>query len=513
MTNKSSSTTKRLSVALLASTMALSALAISPTSGNPFLFNSVNAAEAVRIDGPKAPGFADVVEAVSPAVVSVRVEQVIQPASDDEGDDREFRFDRRYGGGNRDLPEFFKDNPDLFKRFFGERGPRGRDGEGHGRRQFGSAQGSGFFISEDGYLVTNNHVVEDGSKYTVVLNDGTELDAKLVGADKRSDLAVLKVTDTRKFTFVGFAEGEPRIGDWVVAVGNPFGLGGTVTAGIVSARGREVGSSRYDDFIQIDAAVNKGNSGGPAFDLNGQVIGVNTAIFSPSGGNVGIAFAIPAATSKEIVDDLIANGSVVRGWLGVQIQPVTKDIADALALESVKGAMVTEPQNDSPAAKAGVRAGDVITEVNGRPVNGPKALARLIGEFNPDSKVNLTVLRNGEKQEISVTLGKLNENDVVVENGQQPETERSPGKLGLALGANPDGEGVVVLEVAPDSMADQKGLVSGDVVASVNGEQVKTPQDVAKFIKQAEDAGRKSTLFQIKRDGTSSFVAIPFEKG
>ncbi|MGB7286542.1 MAG: PDZ domain-containing protein, partial [Salaquimonas sp.] len=305
---------------------------------------------------------------------------------------------------------------------------------------------------------------------------------------------------------------EPRIGDWVVAVGNPFGLGGTVTAGIVSAHGREVGSSRYDDFIQIDAAVNKGNSGGPAFDLSGGVIGVNTAIFSPSGGNVGIAFAIPAATSKEIVDELIVNGSVVRGWLGVQIQPVTKDIAEALALEAAKGAMVTEPQNESPAAKAGIRSGDVITEVNGREVRGPKALARLIGEFEPSSKVMLTIVRNGETQEVSVTLGTLGDAVATDQTPEQPDEEPQTGKLGLALGESPDGDGVLVMEVDPDSPAGEKGLRSGDIVASINGQQVATPKEVADLVTDAEENGRKSTLFQIKRDGSSSFVAIPFPK-
>lgn len=512
--NKSKTTIqKRVLTGLMASAVAVSAFALSPNTQNILSFPSAYA-DAVRVNAPKAQGFADVVEAVSPAVVSVRVEQVIQPASDD-GDDEEFRFDRRFGGGDRDMPEFFKNNPDLFKRFFGEKAPRGDRGmRPHGKRNFGSSQGSGFFISEDGYLVTNNHVIDGGTKYTIVMNDGTEMEAKLIGADKRSDLAVLKVDTDQKFTYVGFSETNPRIGDWVVAVGNPFGLGGTVTAGIVSAQGREVGASRYDDFIQIDAAVNKGNSGGPAFDLNGEVIGVNTAIFSPSGGNVGIAFAIPAATSREIVDDLIANGTVVRGWLGVQIQPVTKDIAEALDLDEANGAMVTEPQEDSPASKAGIKSGDVITAVNGQMVRGPKALARLIGEFDPDSKVNLTIVRNGEEQDISVTLGKLADTTLAANSENNSEVEPLlSDKLGLALAQSPDGDGVLVLEVAPDSAADTKGMRAGDIVASVNGEKVGDPQDVEKYVEQAQSAGRKSTLFQIKREGRSSFVAIPFDKG
>lgn len=510
MNNQRNSITKRLSAGLLATAIAVTAFAASPAPGNILAFSTANA-EAVKVDAPPAPGFADVVSAVSPAVVSVRVEQMIQPASDEDG---EFRFDRRFGPNERDLPEFFRNNPDLFKRFFGERDERGERGDRRrDHRRFGSSQGSGFFISEDGYLVTNNHVIDGGTKYTIVLNDGSEMEAKLVGADKRSDLAVLKVDDSRKFTYVAFSKDEPRIGDWVVAVGNPFGLGGTVTAGIVSAQGREVGASRYDDFIQIDAAVNKGNSGGPAFNLSGEVIGVNTAIFSPSGGNVGIAFAIPASTSQEIVDELISSGSVVRGWLGVQIQPVTKDIAEALALESARGAMVTEPQADSPADKAGIRSGDVITAVDGREVDGPKALARLIGEYDPDSKVALSIMRNGERSEIEVTLGTLSDAVAMSEPNEEEDPAPQTGKLGLAMTESPDGDGALIVEVAPDSAAEERGIEPGDVVASVNGETVKSPSDVANLVKQAEDAGRKSTLFQIRRGGSSRFIAVPFDKG
>ncbi|MCA8902112.1 MAG: PDZ domain-containing protein, partial [Hyphomonas sp.] len=324
------------------------------------------------------------------------------------------------------------------------------------------------------------------------------------------DLAVLKVEEERKFTYVDFADDNPRIGDWVVAVGNPFGLGGTVTAGIVSAQGREIGSNRYDDFIQIDAAVNKGNSGGPAFNLKGEVIGVNTAIFSPSGGNVGIAFAIPASTTKEIVGELIENGSVVRGWLGVQIQPVTRDIAEALDLDDARGALVTEPQEDSPAAKAGIRAGDVIAEVNGEKVRGPRALARMIGQLDPDSTAKLTVFRDGESREVDVTLGTLGKTAALDNSGGDDDQQRT-GKLGLALGEGPDG-GVVVLEVEPESGADAKGIRSGDVISSVNGVPVKTPQDVVEAVRDAEGKGRKSTLFQIEREGNSRFVAVPFPK-
>ncbi len=227
-------------------------------------------------------------------------------------------------------------------------------------RQYGISQGSGFFISDDGYLVTNHHVIENGTEFTVIDRDGKEYDAKLIGADKRTDLALLKVESDETFTYVDFAKEAPQVGEWTVAIGNPFGLGGSVTAGIVSARGRDIGAGPYDDFIQIDAPVNRGNSGGPAFNMHGEVIGVNAAIFSPSGGNVGIAFAIPASTAQDVIMELKDDGTVVRGWLGVQIQNVTDDIAESLGLEEARGAIVAEAQENSPAQKAGLRSGDTI---------------------------------------------------------------------------------------------------------------------------------------------------------
>lgn len=501
----SHSVLKSLRTVFLASTLAagLTGAALVTTG---LVSSPASYAEPVTVVAPQAPSFADVVEAVSPAVVSVRVEAEVQPASN-QGN---FRFDRRHG------EDFFRD---FFRdRERGERhGFRDRRERRHGRqgprspRRFGMSQGSGFFVSEDGYIVTNHHVIENGSKFTVVMNDGTEMKASLVGADSRTDLAVLKVEADKKFTYVAFGEKNPRIGDWVVAVGNPFGLGGTVTAGIVSANGREISRNRFDDFIQIDAAVNKGNSGGPAFNLSGEVIGVNTAIFSPSGGNVGIAFAIPAKVAKEIVDDLIDDGQVVRGWLGVQIQPVTKDIAESVGLDEAMGAIVTDPQNGSPAEKAGIRAGDVIVEVDGRSIKGPKELAKTIGSYQPDSKVEISIWRNGEAMDVSVTLGSLN---VTAANGKTPKsTVQSLAGLGLELDRAPDGSGVVVANVDPDSGAAKKGLKPGDIITSVNGEEVNNPGDVQKIVSQADELGRKATLFQIRRGDSTSFVAVPFARG
>jgi serine protease Do len=268
------------------------------------------------------------------------------------------------------------------------------------------AQGSGFFVSQDGYVVTNNHVVENAVEVQLVTDDGKTLEAKVVGTDPRTDLALLKVKDGGNFQYVQLASAKPRIGDWVLAVGNPFGLGGTVTAGIVSAQGRDIGSGPYDDYLQIDAPVNKGNSGGPTFNQQGQVVGVNTAIFSPSGGSVGIAFAIPSATVEQVVDALKKDGSVARGFIGVQIQPVTSEVADAIGLKEARGALVASAEQNGPAAKAGVKRGDTIIAVNGEQVKDARDLSRKIAKFAPGTKTNLTVWRDGHERQLSFEVGR-----------------------------------------------------------------------------------------------------------
>ena len=474
-------------------------------------------ADAVRVEAPQVPGFADVVERVSPAVVSVKVKAKIQPAADD-------GFDQGSDGMDN-LP----DNPQL-RRFFKEfRGFGDQNGEGGGNRRFSHrdhnndqprpvAQGSGFFISDDGYLVTNNHVVEEGSAFTVVMNDGKELDAKLIGTDPRTDLAVLKVDGVGKFTYVDFADdSKVRVGDWVVAVGNPFGLGGTVTAGIVSARGRDIGAGPYDDFIQIDASVNRGNSGGPTFNLNGQVVGINTAIFSPSGGSVGIAFDIPASTAKQVVQDLMKSGSVQRGWLGVEIQPVTSDIAESLGLKSQNGALVSSAQDEGPGKKAGIIAGDVITQVDGKDVASPKELARLIGAYSPGKSVDVTLWRDGKRQTVKVDLGKLPSSDKQASAEQQqpaaPAKPDSLADLGLTVTKSENGKGLVVTDVDPDSDAADRGIQPGDVITSVNSTKVNGTDDVTKAMTEAVKAGRKAVLMQISRDDANRFVALPVAKG
>ncbi|MBN9071524.1 MAG: Do family serine endopeptidase [Rhizobiales bacterium] len=474
-------------------------------------------AEAVRVDAPQTPGFADVVDKVSPAVVSVRVKEKIEAASDDGAQ----MFGDEDGRGFNNLP---KDHPlyRFFKNFGGDdRGPgKGkrfghRDRRGDGPRAM--AQGSGFFISEDGYVVTNNHVVEGGQTFTVVTNDGKELDARLIGTDPRTDLAVLKVDGgSQKFTYVTFADdSKVRVGDWVVAVGNPFGLGGTVTAGIVSARGRDIGAGPYDDFIQIDAAVNRGNSGGPAFNLNGEVVGINTAIFSPSGGNVGIAFAIPASTAKAVTQTLMAGKTVERGWLGIQIQPVTQDIADSLGLTGTKGALVSDAQDDGPSRKAGVKAGDVILTVDGQEVTSPKELARLIGSMQPGKSVNVGLWRGGKNETVTIVLGELPNSDKQASAVTQ-DSPVEPGTLddmGLTVTRADDGKGLVVTDVDPGSDAADRGIQAGDVITSINSVEVNGTADVQKALADATKAGRKAVLLQISRDNDSRFVALPLGKG
>ncbi|MEW9806789.1 Do family serine endopeptidase [Mesorhizobium sp. ZMM04-5] len=470
-------------------------------------------AEAVRVEAPQAPGFADVVEQVSPAVVSVRVKAKIEPASD-----TDFQM---FGRGFDDLPD---DHP--MKRFFKEfRGWGDQDQGGRMERRKHRddsprpvAQGSGFFISDDGYVVTNNHVVEGGAMFTVVDDAGKEFDAKLVGTDPRTDLAVLKVDGGgQKFTYVNFADdSKVRVGDWVVAVGNPFGLGGTVTAGIVSARGRDIGAGPYDDFLQIDAAVNRGNSGGPAFNLNGEVVGINTAIFSPSGGNVGIAFAIPASTAREVTQDLIRDGAVQRGWLGVEIQPVTAEIAESLGLSGEKGALVSNAQDNSPAKKAGVIAGDVITAVDGKDVASPKELARIIGAITPGKAVDVTVWRSGQSETMKVDLGELpapEKQASLQEGGDSQAQSDQLAELGLTIAPADDGKGVVVTDVDPGSDAADRGLQAGDVITNVNSKPVSGGDDIEKAMAEAAKAGRKAVLVQVSRDDASRFVTLPVAKG
>jgi serine protease Do len=342
----------------------------------------------------------------------------------------------------------------------------------------------------------------------------------VIGTDSRSDLALIKVEGRGDFPYVKFAEGNPRIGDWVLAVGNPFGLGGTVTAGIVSARGRDIGNGPYDDFIQIDAPVNKGNSGGPTFDVDGNVIGVNTAIFSPSGGSVGIAFAIPADTVKKVVAQLKDKGSVTRGWIGVQIQSVTPEIADSLGLKTVQGALVAEPQSGGPAAKAGIEAGDVITAVNGAPLKDARELARQISGLPPGTSVKIAILHKGAEKTVSLTLGQLpNEREARADTGnsKDPAGTDVP-RLGLTLApagqvAGSGNEGVVVTNVDPNGIAADHGFKTGDVILDVGGKRVGNPNEVRDAISAAQKDGKRTVLLRVKSGGEGTkFVALRLGK-
>jgi serine protease Do len=457
-----------------------------------------NIAYAQNIQRPV--GFADIVEKVKPAVISVRVKldagakmMGFEGNSPFPPNSQMERFFRRFG-----LPE--GNNPDE------QRAPRNR---------LVTGQGSGFFITADGYAVTNNHVVDKADTVEITTDDGKTYSAKVIGTDSRTDVALIKVEGRSDFPYVKLADHAPRIGDWVLAVGNPFGLGGTVTAGIVSARGRDIGAGPYDDFIQIDAPVNKGNSGGPTFDVDGNVIGVNTAIFSPSGGSVGIAFAIPASTVKSVVAQLKDKGTVTRGWIGVQIQPVTDEIAESIGLKKAEGALVSDPQANGPAAKAGIEAGDVITAVNDAAVKDARDLAKQIGSMAPGTSVKLTVWRKGAEKNVSVSLGELpNQREA---RAPTPDTSLPNGsdvpRLGLTLApagqvAGSGSEGVVVTKVDPNGIASEHGFRTGDVILEVGGKKVAHPADVRSALNEAQKDGKRSVLMRVKSGDATKFVAL-----
>ena len=440
---------------------------------------AAHAAEA----GQEPAGFANLVAGVKPAVISVRV-----------------KITKSHKLTDQILPA-----PPGWQFFF--------QGPNTGQlKQTITGEGSGFFISADGYAVTNNHVVDHANSVHITTNDGTIYTAKVVGTDPKSDLALLKVNANKTFPFVKFADHKARVGDWVIAVGNPFGLGGTVTAGIISAHGRDIGSNPYDNYLQIDAPINKGNSGGPAFNMNGHVIGVNTAIFSPSGGSVGIGFDIPANTAKMVVDQLKEKGYVTRGWIGVQVQPVTPGIANSLGMKKAEGALVDQPQPSSPAATAGIKVGDVVTAVNAKQIKDARTLARQIAMDAPGTSVQLTILRGGQTKTLNLALAEMPKQQEA--KAQQQEQPRTEPRLGLSLAPAKDvsgsgNKGVVVMGMDPNGPAAQNGMRIGDVILDAGGKAIETPVDVRQAIDQTRTEGKHAILMRVKTAQGTGFLAIP----
>ena len=444
--------------------------------------------------------FADQVEKLSPAVVNISTTTVVN------------------GGQAMDMPQFPPGSPfeEFFKNF----------GDNNQQRKAQSL-GSGFIIDDDGIVVTNYHVIENAEEIRVVLADETSFTAEVLGQDQKTDIAVLKIDpgDTA-LTAVSFGDSDNlRVGDWVLAIGNPFGLGGTVTAGIVSARGRDIGNGPYDDFIQTDASINRGNSGGPLFNTRGDVIGINTAIFSQSGGSVGIGFAISSNLAERVAEQLIEFGQTRRGWLGVYIQEVTPDIAESLGLDEDIGALISSVNEFGPAAKGGIQPGDVIIEFDGKPIERMRDLPRIVAETDIGAKVKVLLFRQGERETVTVTLGELEKAELggIIDNDRNQSDDFSFGSLGFTvanlnaalaeeLGLGSDTRGVVVREVVPGSPAADKGLTVGDILRRYGQRPIADAASLAKDIEKAEEAGRSGVLLLIEREGRERFIQISFAK-
>lgn len=440
--------------------------------------------------------FADLAEQLLPVVVNISTSHTVEQQP-----------------GSEEFEEFFRE-------FFERRG-----GEApQPRRQ--NALGSGFIIDPSGYIVTNHHVIAEADEISVRLSDDTVLEAELVGSDEKTDLAVLKVESPTPLPSTEWGDSErTRIGDWVIAIGNPFGLGGTVTAGIVSARQRDINAGPYDDFIQTDAAINRGNSGGPMFNLDGQVIGINSAIFSPSGGSIGIGFAIPSNLARNIIDQLRDTGTVKRGWLGVRIQTVTDELAEGMRLDAAKGALVASVTEGGPAETAGIQQGDVILEFDGREVPDMRKLPRMVAETSIGKTVPVVVWRKGQRVTIDVKLGELDDVQLAAETTGPVESSEtgSIGELGLSLAQlspslreqfqlDENTEGVVITEVTENSSAAEKGLRPGDVIVEVDQEEVSSPDQVAEQVQRAKDEGYRVVTLLVFRQGDFQWVAVRIDQ-
>tara|TARA_R100000005_G_scaffold91715_1_gene64353 strand:+ start:9155 stop:10666 length:1512 start_codon:yes stop_codon:yes gene_type:complete len=450
--------------------------------------------------------FADLVEKLSPAVVNISTTQTVKTPQ---------------GGLFPNLPE---GHP--FEDFFKEFGNRGQGGQERERKA--TSLGSGFVIdANDGYVITNNHVIDGAEEIKVIFKDGESLAATLVGTDPKTDIAVLKI-DPEKRDLVDVKWGDSdnaRVGDWVLAIGNPYGLGGTVTAGIVSARGRDIRSGPYDDYIQTDASINKGNSGGPLFNMDGEVIGINTAIFSQSGGSIGIGFSVPSELAIPVVEQLIEFGKTSRGWLGVVIQPVTEEIAEGLDLKNTDGVLVAGVPEDGPAFKSGIKAGDVILKFNGEKVSEPRELSRLVAESKVGSEVTVELWRSGKAVESKVVLGELEKAETAMAEGSssEPVAGKSLDVLGMQLspindaareqfGISEDVKGVLVTDVQQNSEAAEKGIRPGDVITEAQLEPVTTPDQIKGRLAEIEKSDKKSVLLLLKRGDNSRFIALKLDK-
>lgn len=449
--------------------------------------------------------FADLAEELSPSVVNISTTQNIE------------RGEQQPGG-----PQLPEGSPfeDLFRDLF----PNGRpNGPGGPRRA--TSLGSGFVISPDGVVVTNNHVIEDADEITVSFPDGSSYEAKVLGTDPQTDLAVLKIEAEKPLPFVNFGDSDgARVGDWVIAIGNPFGYSGSVSAGIISARNRDINAGRYDDFIQTDAAINRGNSGGPLFNMDGEVIGVNTAIISPTGGSIGIGFSVPSNLAKSVVDQLQNFGVTRRGWLGVRIQTVNEELAEALGLEKAAGALVAEVTAGGPAEQAGIEAGDVILKFDGKDVEEMRDLPRLVADTPVDKAVRVVVFRKGKTQTVKVDIGLLDEGAVAAAtpSGGDSEGETSTTdvpSVGMTLrplssaartefGIAEEVTGVLVSDVDAEGAAAAKGIRPGDVIVEVGQEPVASPTEVESRVNDAVEADRKSVLFLIQSEGDLRFVPL-----
>ena len=474
---------------------------IAGSASLPFAINAF--ATPIEVNNPTAESgsFASIVAADKPAVVTITTTLKATEVSED---DNQSPMDEQ------------------FKQFFEHQGVPGHgEGQEHRPSRGGQALGSGFIVSADGIIVTNNHVIQNANDIKITLDDGTELPAKLLGADEKSDLAVLKVSSAKQLPTVTWGDSSKlKLGDQILAIGNPFGIGTTVTAGIVSARGRDLHSGPYDNFIQIDAPINHGNSGGPLVDRDGKVVGINTAIYSPNGGSVGVGFAIPSEEAKSVVAKLEKSGSIDHGYLGVQLQPVSQDIADAIGLQKPEGALVAAVSDGTPAAAAGLAPGDVITAVGDQAVKTPKDLSRLVADLSPGEKETVAILRDGKAMDVSVTIGG-NDDTKLQAAAATKETEAKGPSIGVALSdltpeakeqlkLPADASGAVVAKVNPDKTAATAGVQPGDVIVAVNGKTVRDAEEAKVAVSGAAKAGKKSVLLLIARGEQKTFVAVPF---